>query len=53
MGVDAASTDCCLLQGIEHRDEDTWGWHLLNVIDQGFAPDYKIRVGRFQAVSKN
>ena len=24
-GVDAASTYCYLLQGAEHRDEDTWG----------------------------
>ena len=29
VGVDAASTYCYLLEGVEHRDEDTWGWHLL------------------------
>ncbi len=32
VGVDAASTYCYLLQGVEHRDEDTWGWHLLDVM---------------------
>ncbi|WP_205879178.1 hypothetical protein [Leptolyngbya sp. BC1307] len=30
VGVDAASTYCYLLQGARHRDEDTWGWHLLD-----------------------
>ncbi len=29
VGVDAASTYCYLLKSVEHRDEDTWGWHLL------------------------
>jgi len=41
-GVDAASTYCYLLQGVEHRDGDTWGWHLLDVIEQGFQPDFTI-----------
>ncbi|MGH2415656.1 MAG: hypothetical protein ACRDEA_18580, partial [Microcystaceae cyanobacterium] len=41
-GVDAASTYCYLLQGVEHRDEDTWGWYLLEVQDQGFNPDYTL-----------
>ena len=45
VGVDAASTYCYLLQGVEHRDEDTWGWHLLEAIDQGFALDYTIADG--------
>jgi len=45
VGVDAASTYCYLLQGVEHRDEDTWGWHLLDVMGQGFAPDYTIADG--------
>ena len=31
VGVDAASTYCYLLEGVEHRDEETWGWHLLDV----------------------
>ena len=41
-GVDAASTYCYLLQGVEHRDEDTWGWYLLEAEKQGFKPDYTI-----------
>lgn len=45
VGVDAASTYCYLLEGVEHRDEDTWGWHLLDVIGQGFDPKYTIADG--------
>jgi hypothetical protein len=45
VGVDAASTYCYLLQSVEHRDEDTWGWHLLEAIDQGFDPKYTIADG--------
>ncbi|MEM9804952.1 MAG: hypothetical protein AAF959_06705, partial [Cyanobacteria bacterium P01_D01_bin.56] len=45
VGVDAASTYCYLLQGVERRDEDTWGYHLLNVMEQGFEPDYTIADG--------
>ena len=45
VGVDAASTYCYLLQSVEHRDEDTWGWHLLDVVEQGFEPDYTIADG--------
>ena len=45
VGVDAASTYCYLLQRVEHRDADTWGWHLLETIDQGFDPDYTIADG--------
>ena len=41
-GVDAASTYCYLLQGAEHRDEDTWGCHLLDAMKQGFKPDFTI-----------
>lgn len=37
VSVDAASTYCYLLKGVEHQDEDTWGWHLLNVMEQDFA----------------
>jgi hypothetical protein len=44
-GVDAASTYCYLLDGVEHRDEQTWGWHLLDPIEQGFNPDYTIADG--------
>ena len=45
IGVDAASTYCYLLQGVEHRDEETWGWHLLDAMAQGFDPDYIIADG--------
>ncbi|KPQ31717.1 MAG: MULE transposase domain [Phormidesmis priestleyi Ana] len=45
VGVDAASTYCYLLQGVDHRDEDTWGCHLLDVIAQGLEPDYTIADG--------
>lgn len=44
-GVDAASTYCYLLQDVEQRDEDTWGCYLLDVIEQGFQPDYTIADG--------
>ncbi|WP_121970802.1 hypothetical protein [Leptolyngbya sp. BC1307] len=30
---------------MDHRDEDTWGCHLLDVIEQGFDPDYTIADG--------
>ncbi|MEO0516034.1 MAG: hypothetical protein AAF171_01900 [Cyanobacteria bacterium P01_A01_bin.116] len=45
VGVDAASTYCYLLEGVERRDEDTWGWHLLEAMEQGFDPDYTIADG--------
>ncbi|WP_017326886.1 hypothetical protein [Synechococcus sp. PCC 7336] len=44
-GVDAASTYCYLLQGVETRDEDTWGWYLLESMEQGFQPCYTIADG--------
>ena len=44
-GVDAASTYCYLLEGVEKRDEDTWGWHLLDTQAQGCNPDYIIADG--------
>ena len=33
------------IAGVEHRGEDTWGWHLLDVVEQGFDPDYTIADG--------
>ncbi len=45
VGVDAASTYCYLLEGVEHWDEETWGWHLLDVMAQGFEPKYTIADG--------
>ena len=44
-GVDAFSTYCYLLKTAEHRDEDTWGWYLLELQDRGFDPDYTIGDG--------
>ncbi|XGW00929.1 MAG: hypothetical protein ACAF41_33715 (plasmid) [Leptolyngbya sp. BL-A-14] len=43
--VDAASTYCYLLQGVEQRDGETWGWPLLDVMDQGFQPAFTIADG--------
>jgi hypothetical protein len=42
VGVDASSTYCYLLAVAEHRDEDTWGVHLLDASKQGLKPDYTI-----------
>ena len=39
VGVDAASTFCYLLSLEEHRDADTWGVRLLELVERGFAPD--------------
>lgn len=41
-GVDVNSTYCFLLEAVEHRDEDTWGWYLLEAEAQGLNPDYTI-----------
>ena len=32
------STYCYLLKAAEHRDEDTWGWYLLELQARGFDP---------------
>ena len=42
VGVDAASTVCFLLSPEEHRDADTWGIRLLELVDRGFAPQATI-----------
>jgi len=42
VGADVESTYCYLLAAEEHRDEDTWGVHLLDLADQGLNPDYTI-----------
>ncbi len=39
VGVDAQSTFCFLLSLEEHRDADTWGIRLLELVDRGFAPE--------------
>jgi hypothetical protein len=41
-GVDEKSTYCYLLAGVDRRDEDTWGTHLLDAMRQGLNPDYTI-----------
>ena len=41
-GVDADSTYCFLLEAVEHRDEDTWGYYLLEAESQGLNPDYTV-----------
>jgi hypothetical protein len=41
-GVDADSSYCFLLEAVEHRDEDTWGYYLLEAEAQGLNPDYTI-----------
>jgi hypothetical protein len=42
VGADVASTYCYLLSPEEHRDAETWGVRLLELCDQGFAPDATI-----------
>ena len=39
VGVHTASTYCYLLSLEDHRDAETWGVRLLELVDQGFAPD--------------
>jgi hypothetical protein len=39
VGVDATSTFCFLLSLEGHRDADTWGIRLLELVDRGFAPE--------------
>src|SRR5512138_403090 len=38
VGCDVDSTYCYLLSLEEHRDTDTWGTRLLELVDRGFAP---------------
>ena len=42
VGVDAKSTFCFLLSAEEHCDADTWGIRLLELVDQGFAPEANV-----------
>jgi hypothetical protein len=39
VGVDTASSYCYLLSLEEHRDAETWGVRLLELVEQGFAPE--------------
>jgi hypothetical protein len=42
VGIDAGSTYCYLLRLEEHRDADTWGVRLLELVQRGFAPAHTI-----------
>ena len=42
VGADVASTYCYLLSIEDHRDAETWGIRLLELQDQGFAPEATI-----------
>jgi hypothetical protein len=42
VGADVASTYCYLLRLEEHRDADTWGVRLLELVDRGFRPQATI-----------
>ena len=45
VGVDADSTYCYLLSQEEHRDADTWGVRLLELVDRGFHPQATVADG--------
>jgi hypothetical protein len=42
VGIDARSTYCYLLSLEEHRDADTWGVRLLELLERGFRPEATI-----------
>jgi hypothetical protein len=42
VGADVASTYCYLLSPEDHRDADTWGVRLLELVDRGFQPQATI-----------
>jgi hypothetical protein len=42
VGADVASTYCYLLSPEDHRDADTWGVRLLELVDRGFRPQATI-----------
>ncbi len=44
-GVCARSTYCYLLVPAEHRDGETWGWHLLEASERGLSPEFTIADG--------
>ncbi|MCP4115839.1 MAG: hypothetical protein GY737_10620, partial [Desulfobacteraceae bacterium] len=45
VGVDVESTYCYLLSAEEHRDETTWGVHLLELMERGLCPIYTVADG--------
>ena len=59
VGVDTTTTYCFLLSLEEHRDADTWGVRLLELVDQGFHPQATVadagtglRAGQAEALPK-
>jgi hypothetical protein len=44
-GIDVLSTYCYLLSAEDHRDETTWGVHLLELRERGLHPDFTIADG--------
>ena len=44
-GVCARSTYCYLLVAAEHRDGETWGWHLLEASERCLSPEFTIADG--------
>lgn len=45
VGVDVESTYCYLLSAEEHRDETTWGVHLLELMERDLCPIYTVADG--------
>jgi len=45
VGIDVDSTYGYLLAEEDHRDETTWGVHLLDLAEQGLCPDYTLADG--------
>jgi hypothetical protein len=45
VGADLDSTYCYLLAAERHRDETTWGVHLLDLAGRGLHPDYTVADG--------
>ncbi len=43
--VDVKSTYCYLLAAEDHRDETTWGVHLLDLAERGWRPEHTIADG--------
>ena len=42
VGIDPNSTYCYLLAQEPSRDATTWGYHLLELVQRGFNPDYTV-----------
>ena len=45
VGMDVESTYCYLLSLEDHRDETTWGVHLLDLAEQGLCPESTVADG--------